>query len=444
MEHPSELSEKITDAPEGGPSTQTPKSKGKQSSNGKESVASGFKYGPVPGQYFRSRRVKPEDVGMPWLDKPHPRQKWGTILPLVGFGLGLMVTAIMIWDGFRVIGKHKYCQIFHDDFKSLNETVWTKEVELGGYGNGQFEMTTGTDENVFVKNGELIIKPTLQEEQFLGSNYTLDLRGHGCTGSSWSDCVATTNTTNGTIINPIKSGRINTRRGASIKYGRIEVVAKLPSGDWLWPAIWMLPKDNAYGPWPRSGEIDIAESRGNDPSYAQGGRNVVSSTLHFGPDSNHNGWWRNNVKREALHTTYAAGYNTFGIEWSEKYIFTYINTRLLQVMYTHFDQPFFKYGNFPQADANGTRLDNPWKHAESNAAPFDQEFYLVMNLAVGSTNGWFEDGKSGKPWIDKSHRAKLDFWEAKNQWLPTWKDGGQMKVKSVTMWQQGGHNGCKA
>jgi len=134
MEHPSELSEKITDAPEGGPSAQTAKSKGKQSSQGKESVTSGFKYGPVPGQYFRSRRVKPEDVGMPWLDKPHPRQKWGTILPLVGFGLGLMVTAIMIWDGFRVIGRHKYCQILHDDFKSLNETVWTKEVELGGYG----------------------------------------------------------------------------------------------------------------------------------------------------------------------------------------------------------------------------------------------------------------------------------------------------------------------
>lgn len=134
MEHPSELSEKTTDAPEGGPSAQAPKPKGKQTSKGQESVASGFMYGPVPGQYFRSRRVKPEDVQMPWLDKPHPRQKWGTILPLVGLGLGLMVTAIMIWDGFRVIGKHKYCEIFHDDFKSLNETVWTKEVELGGYG----------------------------------------------------------------------------------------------------------------------------------------------------------------------------------------------------------------------------------------------------------------------------------------------------------------------
>jgi hypothetical protein len=131
-------------------------------------------------------------------------------------------------------------------------------------------------------------------------------------------------------------------------------------------------------------------------------------------------------------------------QWSEKYIFTYINTRLLQVMYTHFDQPFFTYGNFPLADANGTRLDDPWKHTKSNAAPFDQDFYLVLNVAVGSTNGWFEDGKSRKPWIDRSPRAKLDFWEARNEWLPTWKEGGAMKVKSVKMWQQSGHNGCKA
>jgi hypothetical protein len=133
----SELSEKITEAPEGGHSEQNPQSrnpKGKEPTKSKDTFSSGFQYGPIPGQYFRSRRVRPQDVEMPWLDKPHPRQKWGTILPLVGLGLGLMVTAIMIWDGFRVIGRHKYCEIFYDDFTSLNETVWTKEVELGGYG----------------------------------------------------------------------------------------------------------------------------------------------------------------------------------------------------------------------------------------------------------------------------------------------------------------------
>jgi hypothetical protein len=182
------------------------------------------------------------------------------------------------------------------------------------YSNGQFEMTTNTDENVFIKDNHLVIKPTLQDESFIGTNYTIDLRDKGCTGFEWYDCVTHTNTTNSTIVNPVKSGRINTKLGPSIKYGRVEVVAKLPAGDWLWPAIRMLPKDNVYGPWPCSGEIDIAQSRGNAPGYPQGGSNIASSTLHFGPDLNNDGWWRNNVKRKALHTTYAADYNKFGME----------------------------------------------------------------------------------------------------------------------------------
>ena len=199
---------------------------------------------------------------------------------------------------------------------ALGTFLFTALLPVADYmcSNGQFEMTTNSDENVFIKNGELLIKPTLQDEKYIGHNYTIDLRGNGCTGFDWTDCVATTNTTNGTIVNPVKSGRINTKLGANIKYGRVEVVAKLPSGGWLWPAIWMLPKDNVYGPWPRSGEIDIMESRGNGPSYAQGGNNILSSTLPLGPDVNHNGWWRNHVKRKALHTTYAANYNTYGLE----------------------------------------------------------------------------------------------------------------------------------
>lgn len=175
-------------------------------------------------------------------------------------------------------------------------------------------MTTDSDENVFIQDGVLTIKPTLQDENLVDNNNVVDLRGKGCTGLKWTDCVASTNTTNGTIVNPVKSARINTKLGASIKFGRVEVTAKLPAGDWLWPAIWMLPTDSVYGEWPRSGEIDIMESRGNNYTYTQGGNNIVSSTLHFGPNAANDGWWRNNVKRAALHTTYSAGYHTFGVE----------------------------------------------------------------------------------------------------------------------------------
>lgn len=62
--------------------------------------------------------------------------------------------------------------------------------------------------------------------------------------------------------------------------------------------------------------------------------------------------------------------------------------RLLQVMYTHFAEPFWTYGHFPLADSNGTRLADPWSETGTNAAPFDQDFYLVLNVAVGGTNGW--------------------------------------------------------
>jgi len=205
----------------------------------------------------------------------------------------------------------------------------------------------------------------------------------------------------------------------------------LPDGDWLWPAIWMLPSDNVYGPWPRSGEIDIMESRGNNFSYPQGGNNIVSSTLHWGPNPANDGWWRNNVKREALHTTYAKGFNTYGIEWSEKYIFSYINTRLLQVMYVGFTEPLFKRGQFPLSDSNGTRLEDPWSFTGRENTPFDVDFYLILNVAVGGTNGWFEDGKAGKPWVDSDPGARKAFWAARNQWQPTWENNGQMTVKQV-------------
>jgi hypothetical protein len=113
-------------------------------------------------------------------------------------------------------------------------------------------------------------------------------------------------------------------------------------------------------------------------------------------------------------------------------------------MFTHFTEPFWEYGHFPLADRNGTRLINPWKGTGNNASPFDQDFYLVLDVAVGGTNGWFEDGKSGKPWIDASKAAKSDFWLSRDEWFPTWEEQGRMEVKSVKMWQQEGYNDCQA
>lgn len=63
----------------------------------------------------------------------------------------------------------------------------------------------------------------------------------------------------------------------------------MPKGDWLWPAMWLLPKYHSYGDWPSSGEIDVMESRGN-ANYPKCGVNCYGSTLHWGPSAMANGW----------------------------------------------------------------------------------------------------------------------------------------------------------
>lgn len=83
--------------------------------------------------------------------------------------------------------------------------------------------------------------------------------------STRTNCVARSNSTLGTMIPPIQSARLNTNGTASIRYGRVEARLRIPTGDWLWPAIFMMPEESVYGTWPASGEIDLFESRSNLP-----------------------------------------------------------------------------------------------------------------------------------------------------------------------------------
>lgn len=172
----------------------------------------------------------------------------------------------------------------------LHSTALTM-TQVDGFGTGSFDWTTDDSKNAFVDGKGLHIMPTLTTESTpiteaqLMDGYALNLTQAGgdgtCTGSSNSACSVRSNVTTGVIINPVRSARLNTKGKKSIKYGRVEVVAKLPKGDWLWPAIWMMPENSVYGPWPASGEIDIMEAKGNDHEYPHG-RDYVDSTLHWG------------------------------------------------------------------------------------------------------------------------------------------------------------------
>lgn len=67
--------------------------------------------------------------------KSDPKEKWVTILPLLGILLGLCISGFLIWDGMRSVVHHKYCPVLDDDFSNgLDPSIWTKEVQVGGFG----------------------------------------------------------------------------------------------------------------------------------------------------------------------------------------------------------------------------------------------------------------------------------------------------------------------
>ncbi|KAK9891860.1 hypothetical protein WA026_017348 [Henosepilachna vigintioctopunctata] len=313
--------------------------------------------------------------------------------------------------------------IFEDNFHTLDLNKWQHEQTLGGGGNWEFQWYTNNRTISFVEDGILNIKPRLLAddtgEQFLYSG-TLDINGGSpsdeCTNPAWYGCLRTGTPTN--ILNPIKSARIRSLNSFRFKYGTLEAKMKIPSGDWLWPALWLLPHLNQYGGWPASGEIDIMESRGNKAYMDRFGKNIgtglSSSTLHWGTSTETNKYSLTHYEQSSFEG-FDEDWHLFQMEWTPNNITFKIDDDITGVL----SPPkggFWELGKFQKSG-----LVNPWKSG-SRMAPFDQEFFIIMNLAVGGVSFFPDDATNagGKPWSNQSPKASTDFWAGKQQWLPTW------------------------
>lgn len=187
------------------------------------------------------------------------------------------------------------------------------------------------------------------------------------------------------------------------------------------------------------------------------------------------GYYKTTMAKKLRRGDYSDGFHTYGMQWTPNYIYFYIDSRIHQILFIGFkpEVPLFDLGEFSRQSQNSTVVPNPWlkSNATDGNAPFDQKFYLVLNVAVGSRNGWFlyvkkslvghvtphpfficihcihaltllcqcRDNVGGKPWIDDAKNAQWNFWNAANKWLPTWGQGDErgMTVRSVKMWQAG-------
>jgi len=325
--------------------------------------------------------------------------------------------------------------IFSDDFDEFDLSIWQHEITMGGGGNWEFEYYTNNRSNSYVRNGILYIKPTLTADtigvQNLQNGFTMSLWGASpadlCTGNAFYGCERASGG-GGNILNPIQSASIRTVNSFSFKFGRMEIRAKLPRGDWIWPAMWLLPKYNSYGTWPASGEIDVMESRGNE-NYPAGGVNQFGSTLHWGPFWPNDPYYLTHQSYTLPKGDFADDFHVFGLVWNNTGLYTYLDKDSQAILKVKFDKPFFDKGGW------SSNINNPWA-GRSNAAPFDQQFYIIFNVAVGGTGGYFPDNVGNKPWSDKDPHAVNAFWSAADEWYSTWKgENAALQVDWVKVWQ---------
>jgi len=311
--------------------------------------------------------------------------------------------------------------IFVDNFTTFNLSVWKHELTLSGGGNWEFEWYVNNRTNSYTRNGILYLLPTLTAETIGNANvlngYTADIWGGSpadlCTGNEFYGCERSSGG-GGNILNPIQSARIRTAESFNFQYGRIEIRAKLPKGDWLWPALWLLPRYNSYGEWPASGEIDLVESRGNSASYPAGGVNQIGTTLHWGPFYGQDMYLDTHQTYTLSSGDFSQNFHIFGFYWNQSIMYSYVdNVNNIVLKTDTSSQSFWQRGGW------GNNINNPWVGGGINA-PFYQQFYIIMNVACGGTNGYFPDGMGGKPWSDTDPHAINSFWNAVNQWYPTW------------------------
>ena len=153
------------------------------------------------------------------------------------------------------------------------------------------------------------------------------------------------------------SGRISTQNLKTFTYGRFEVRAKVPNGQGYLPAFWLMANDeNVYGPWPRCGEIDCMEVMGQDT-------NKLYGTIHYGnPHAESQGTYTIKDGKES----FSDGFHTFTCDWEPGKITWYVD-----------GIKYHEESNWHSTTEGQGTLTYP--------APFDQPFYIILNLAVGGS-----------------------------------------------------------
>ncbi len=212
----------------------------------------------------------------------------------------------------------EWALLWADEFDgdSIDPANWVYDTGGTGFGNNELQYYTDKPENSFVEDGSLHI--VAREERVSVRDYS--------------------------------SAKLWTLGTLAVQYGRVDLRARLPQGQGIWPAFWMLPTQYKYGGWPNSGEIDIMELVGHEPA-------TVHGTLHYTTTSGDHTYTGDGFTLDE--GVFADDYHVFSIVWEPERFVWYV-------------------------DGVPYQTQTRWQtEGHDYPAPFDQTFYLILNLAVG-------------------------------------------------------------
>jgi beta-glucanase (GH16 family) len=221
--------------------------------------------------------------------------------------------------------------VWSDEFdgNSINTNNWQFDMgNRNGWGNRELEYYTSRPENAFVRDGMLHI--VARSESYEGFHFT--------------------------------SAKMKSAHRFSKKFGRFEFRAKMPFGQGYWPALWMMPERSVYGGWPASGEIDVMENRGSNAT-------TVLGTIHFGGVGHHDQSWGPPFRFSDGESV--TNFHLYAVEWSTNAIRWSVDNHVYETQTSWWSS----------SNRTNTAIRNPYP------APFDQPFYIIMNLAIGGQFG---------------------------------------------------------
>ncbi|XP_008554730.1 beta-1,3-glucan-binding protein 1 [Microplitis demolitor] len=301
--------------------------------------------------------------------------------------------------------------IFEDNFDLFNDSIWRRVERFTSTPDYAFVIYRNNEKNIKIDAGKLYLSPTLVESEF-----GRDFIRHGnitltkCTELADShDCKREAR--GAYILPPVTSGYVDTKNKFGFVYGKVEVRAKLPRGDWIYPIISLEPLQDAEATsYP---QLRIAMSFGNAVLTSSGGADLSGHVLTAGKFQRNDGQGlidqRMNLqdKPQRFAANYWSDeYHIYQLEWTESKIIV--------------------------------RVDNVEYGSMSSESPFDKPFYIALGVAVGGHEE-FPDGSMSdgyyKPWKNVGSKALFDFYNSTELWSRTWLGNDKdLKIDYVRVW----------